>query len=415
METQALALHQVFEDNKIFGSIIESWQGPRVLVYRIKLHSADSRTISRVRDLADPIQSQLLSPNVRVSMVNGVVHIEIPSPWPVDIPAYRLRGTGLIVPLGATGRLTDEGEVETVDMDFGDPSYPHLGVVGATGTGKTTAMQAICYHLARQNSPRDVRFAVVAPENKLDRWTQVTNLPHSTHGIGQLTEIRQFMAWAAKLAITRRAGSRPHWFVVIDDVLALLKVVNIRDALGTLASQGREPGIHLIIGSQKLGESGAGGSDITANLRARLLLAAASAQDAAMLAGRSRTGAESLEGSGDALLVRGSKQERVSVAMATAEDFSAFPIRQFAKYPWQDYGSAVAVDDTVDIIEVLGALKPGDPLPEGPLLKMIEPDEHDKEVLRLVYDLTGSSNMTLKIVYGGKNGRVLKWLNEVIK
>ena len=235
----------------------------------------------------------------------------------------KLRGSGLEVPLGATGRLTDEGAIETVNVDFSDPAYPHLGVVGATGTGKTTAMQAICFHLARQNRPRDLRFAVVAPENKLARWEPVTNLPHATHGVGDPGEIKQFMKWAAHFATTRKYGW-PKWFIVIDDVLALLKMIDMKDALGTLAAQGREPGIHLIIGSQKLGESGAGGSDVTANLRARLLLAAASAQDAAMLAGRSKTGAEALEGSGDALLVRGARQERVAVAMATPDDFFRF-------------------------------------------------------------------------------------------
>ena len=170
-----------------------------------------------------------------------------------------------------------------------------------------------------------MRFAVVAPENKAGRWRCVTDLVDSTHCVGDPDEVKQFMRWAADLARRRKAGSLPHWFIVIDDVLALLKTVDMRGELGVLAAQGREPGMHLLLGSQKLGESGAGGSDVTANLRTRLLMAAASAQDAAQLAGRARTGAEALEGAGDALLVCGSKQERVSVAMAMGSDFDALP------------------------------------------------------------------------------------------
>ena len=101
------------------------------------------------------------------------------------------------------------------------------------------------------------------------------------------------------------------------------------------------------------------------------------------------------------------------MAMATADDFFSFPIRKSATYPWLGFGEEVLLPIEADILDALRGLQPGDPLPKGPLLRMVEPDAHDTEVLRLAYALTGEkTNKTLEWVYGGKNGRVSKWLHQ---
>lgn len=418
MESQALALHRVFEDNKVMGSLMESWQAPRWLVYRVRLHNFDKRTVDRAEALAGPIRSALGTDSVNVYTHLGVVHIEVPSPWPVSIGGSKLRGAGLRVPLGTTGRYTIDKSYDTIDMDFANPSTPHLLVVGATGSGKSTAIKAIMYHLIRQNG-RNVRFAIAAPENKVAAdWRTLADFMQVSAVIFEPDELMAFANWAAAQVVTRPAQRLPHWFLIFDDLPALLRKTKIKGALAEIAAQGRTPGIHLIIGTQRVGEDGAGGAAVTDNLTTRLVMATATAQSAAQLAGRGRTGADALTDSGDAMLIHGSEKTRVPIAAVSEADMADLlyangGIRRSLIHPWTDQPRQEVEPPSTSVLNTLQMLRPGDPLPKGPLLRMTQPDTEAYEVLRLAYHLTGGkTNQTLYWIYGDKNPRLAKWLKE---
>lgn len=104
------------------------------------------------------------------------------------------------------------------------------------------------------------------------------------------------IAWLVDL-MHQRTGSgqdTPHLFVFLDDLLNLLGVVEVTKGLKQLASLGRAAGIHLVIGTQRLGGTGSGGAAVTGNIPTRLVFGTADAQDAALFSGRGDSGAEKL-------------------------------------------------------------------------------------------------------------------------
>ena len=71
-------------------------------------------------------------------------------------------------------------------------------------------------------------------------------------------------------------------------------MTDVSNELVELASLGRAAGIHLIVGTQRLGKRGAGDAAVTGNMPTRLVFGTADAQNAAFFSGRADSGAENL-------------------------------------------------------------------------------------------------------------------------
>ena len=136
---------------------------------------------------------------------------------------------------------------------------------------------------------------------------------------------------------TQSGQESPHLFVFLDDLLNLLGVTAVDGQLAQLASLGRGAGIHLIVGTQRLGEKGAAGSLVTGNIPTRLVFGTADAQDAALFTGRGGSGAEKLgRYPGDALLVTDGGTQRLAVGYITDAHLTNLPQQPDSWRPWRN-------------------------------------------------------------------------------
>jgi hypothetical protein len=317
----------VLINEKLLAHMAGGVQGPQTMTFLVQLYEPTVANLNRAAKLRGAIEAAIHDGPVRVYSVRGVLHVEIPSPWPVMVPGPILRGRGLDIPLGLTGLNEPLG----VDL----LRDPHLLCVGPTRRGKTTAMRLIAYQAARQNSAGSVRM--IAMTFKPGDWQAFGNLFQTMAIITNPTEAAACLTWLRDASL-RRAGRTqvaPHYLVFVDDLLNLLGMVDVANVLMETASIGGGVGIHLIIGTQRLGEKGAGSAAVTGNIPNRLVFGTADAQDAAQFSGRGKSGAEVLgKHKGDALLVTDGGSQRLAVAYVGDADLTTLRQNPNEARPW---------------------------------------------------------------------------------
>lgn len=449
MVEQAIA--GAFVNNGLPLHLCGSLQGPHTLTFGLRLYQPTQTNINKALKLAGAIEAAIVDSPARVYMDNGLIYVEVPSPTPVVVKGTTLHGQGLAVPVGMTARQTIAG------IDFA--VNPHLLLVGPTNRGKTTAARLLAYHLAQQNSPRQARFLVFTFKPK--DWQAFGRLAHTLAVITDPWEAEQMLTWLVELMHQRTSSGQetPHLFVFLDDLLNLLGVVEVTKLLKQLASLGRAAGIHLIIGTQRLGESGSGGAAVTGNIPTRLVFGTADAQDAALFSGRGDSGAEKLgRYVGDALLINDGGAYRLAVGHVTDADLTHLPQGAGGRRPWrgksqpQPNGTPRSAHQetlgrkptqaqptpippptskrpTVPPFSQGERRRDAAPSPSPFLSGMREtgrtlpdrpPTEEERQHLRRLYEETGSKRAALKVAYGGvvsEDGytpKTRRWLNEAL-
>ena len=325
MAEQAIA--GAFVNNGLAIHLCGSLQGPHTLTYGLRLYQPTQSNLNKALRLSGAIEAAIVDSPARVYMDNGLIYVEIPSPTPLVVDGTTMQGQGLAVPIGMTARQTIAG------IDF--ENNPHVLLVGPTNRGKTTAARLLAYHLAKQNRPSLARFIVSTFKPK--DWQAFVGLAHTLAIITAPEESAAMIDWLVNLMHQRTSTGRetPHLFVFLDDLLNLLGVVDVAKGLKQLASLGRAAGIHLVIGTQRLGETGSGGAAVTGNIPTRVVFGTADAQDAALFSGRGDSGAEKLgRYPGDALIVNDGGTQRVAVGWISNAELSTLPHQQNERRPW---------------------------------------------------------------------------------
>ncbi len=423
------AIASAFVNDGLPAHLLGGNQGPHTLTFALRLYKPTKASLAKALKLSGAVEAAIGDSPVRIYSESGVMFVEAPSPVPVIVYGNTLRGEGLAVPVGMTARRSIAG------IDF--EASPHVLLVGPTNVGKTTAARCIAYHLARQNPAWHCRFIVATFKPK--DWKAFASLDHTFAVIVTPQETEQAIRWLKDVMYRRTAKEldTPKVFLFLDDLLNLLGVVDgdVAGDLRELASLGRAAGIHLIIGTQRLGEIGAGGAAITGNIRTRLVFGTADASDATQFTGRGESGAKKLgRYKGDALLVREGSTQRVAVAYVSDDDLATLRQNPDDWRPWQNVqrkvqdesnaGTGSPMERALDAI--LGAKTPlankpvlsGSTLVAGssaPLLVGPARTEFDRQLVLLIYRRTGSKNQTYKAVWGHKNGDTQRWLNEILQ
>ncbi|OGN16664.1 MAG: hypothetical protein A3C88_02770 [Candidatus Yanofskybacteria bacterium RIFCSPHIGHO2_02_FULL_50_12] len=230
----------------------------------------------------------------------------------------------------------------------GNPVYgglekmPHLLVAGATGTGKSVAINAILLSLLYKHSPSVLKLLLIDP--KRVELTLYNDIPHLiTPVITDNKKVLGALKWAVSEMDRRydqlsRVGSKdmfsynakmterketimPAIVIVIDELADLMASYgrDVEAAIVRLAQMSRAVGIHLILSTQRPSVEVITGL-IKANITSRVALSVASQIDSRTII--DMAGAEKLLGKGDMLFLSGdtAKPRRLQGALVTEKE-----------------------------------------------------------------------------------------------
>ncbi len=177
LHANSLILQKKLADFGVDGEVTAVRPGPVITMYEFK--PAPGVKVRRIVLLADDLAMALRAVSVRIlAPIPGesVVGIEIPNARRetvylrevIESDAYQSAESNLTFALGkdigGTPFVTDLGRM------------PHLLVAGATGTGKSVAINAMILSILFKSTPRDVQFIMVDP--KMLELTVYEDVPH---------------------------------------------------------------------------------------------------------------------------------------------------------------------------------------------------------------------------------------------
>jgi DNA segregation ATPase FtsK/SpoIIIE, S-DNA-T family len=216
---------------------------------------------------------------------------------------------------------------------------PHLLVAGTTGSGKSVCISAMICCLIMNNSPSDLRLAILDP--KKVELVHFNGLPHL---LGQVETTVERMLAVLRWAVTemenrykllesqksrdidafnrkmQRKGMEPlpRIVILVDEMADLMMAApeQTEQNVVRLAQMARGVGIHLVVATQRPSTDVLTGV-IKANFPARIAFTVASAIDSRVIL--DTNGAETLLGRGDMLFMNSdaSSPQRVQGVMVT--------------------------------------------------------------------------------------------------
>ena len=228
-------------------------------------------------------------------------------------------------PSSAALGIDDDGTPVYIDI----ARMPHMLIAGATGSGKSVALDAILCSLLFCASPSQVQFVLIDP--KRVELGAYAGLPHlakpiitsTPEAIQTLQQLEYAMDNRYK-ALERGKPIGPRMVIVIDELADLMLTSRkaAEHSIVRIAQLGRAAGIHLILATQKPLVSVVTGL-IQANTPCKLALQTASTGDSVRILGHK--GAEKLLGRGDALLKLPDRVQeiRLQCAYTAPEDIAA--------------------------------------------------------------------------------------------
>ena len=303
-----------------FGNPIRDQKGKQIVKRqeqktRVKVDSI----LQREKDLS----LALRTPNLRIEtpvMGKAQVGIEIPNQEPAPVTLRSImesteyqkirKKSDLPVALGkGTG-----GENIALDL----AKMPHLLIAGATGAGKSVALNAIVAGLLMERSPAELRMLLVDP--KRVELTPYNGIPHLLCPVvvevdevvgmlkGVINEMMNRYRQMEEIGVRNieaynkrmRDDKMPFLLIVVDELADLMMTAafDVEQSLCRLAQLGRATGIHLILATQRPSVDVVTGL-IKANFPSRVSFGVTSHIDSRTIL--DTNGAEKLLGKGDML------------------------------------------------------------------------------------------------------------------
>jgi len=138
---------------------------------------------------------------------------------------------------------------------------PHLLIAGATGSGKSVALNGIIHTLLMKQSPFTCQFVLIDP--KKVELMQYEPLPHTARYASEPPEIVRSLQWACEETDRRFSAMQkarikeyngPHLYVIIDELADLMVSMKKETLplLQRLAQVGRAARVHLIACTQNV-------------------------------------------------------------------------------------------------------------------------------------------------------------------
>jgi len=347
---------------KVECSVAGRTTGP--VVTQFEVVPAPGVKAGRIISLADDLAITMRAPSIRVAPIpgKGAVGVEVPNPTARIVTLRELLESGewdrarSALPV-ALGRDL-EGKAVVADL----AKMPHLLIAGATGSGKSVAINTIITSLVYRYTPRELRFLMVDP--KMVELSIYNALPHLRHKVvTNNNDAAAVLKWAVyemnrRYELLQANGARnvvdfnrkvtdgkelrnpkrpaanlttvaneepdtpppppddehytegllPYIVLVVDELADLMMTVQgeVETPLAMLAQKARAIGIHLILATQRPSVNVITGL-IKANFPSRIAFKVASKVDSRTIL--DGNGAEALLGNGDMLFLPPGKNE----------------------------------------------------------------------------------------------------------
>ena len=273
-------LNKTLLDFGIEGRVLEVHPGPVVTMYEFE--PAPGVKVGRILNLSDDLALAMKALSIRIiAPIPGksVVGIEVPNHVRekillremVECQAFSKSRSRLSLALGKD----ISGGAFMADL----ARMPHLLIAGATGTGKSIAVNAMVLSILFKSTPEDVRFLMVDP--KMLELSAYEGIPHLITPV--ITEPKR--AAVALKSIVAEMGKRyklmavkgakniemynrmvaepgsedpahrrlPYIVVIIDELADLMMTSgkDVEECLVRLSQMARASGIHLIVATQR--------------------------------------------------------------------------------------------------------------------------------------------------------------------
>ena len=415
-------------------------RGPTVTRYELSL--GDGVKVAKVTSLSRDIAYTMAATDVRIlAPIPGrsAIGIEVPN------ELRELVSIGDLL-VSQEARTANHPLDVAVGKDISGRSVflnisttPHLLIAGATGAGKSSAINCIITSVLMRATPYQVKLILIDP--KQVEMGQYARLPHLlTAPVTNPKKAANALGWAVKEMERRydvlvEAGFRdiagynaaydrgemtveagqpadkqfsriPYVLIVVDELNDLMMVAarDVEDCITRIAQKARAVGIHLIVATQRPSVNVITGV-IKANIPARMAFAVSSLTDSRVIL--DQPGAEKLIGMGDILMLPGntSVSQRLQSAWVSENEVKKVVGHWRRQAPEVTYVSGVEGDvNTSGSASVFGGSSG---------------DEGDDELMRQAMDLVvrtqqGSTSMLqrkLKVGFA-RAGRLMDLLEQ---
>jgi S-DNA-T family DNA segregation ATPase FtsK/SpoIIIE len=450
---------------KVEGTIAGRTSGP--VVTQFEIVPAPGVKSGRIVSLADDLAITMRATSIRVAPIpgKGAVGVEVPNPTAKMVTLRELLESGewergrAILPI-ALGRDL-EGKPVVTDL----AKMPHLLIAGATGSGKSVAINTIVTGLVYRYMPTELRMLMIDP--KMVELSMYNALPHLRHTVVTNNhDAARVLKWAVQ-EMNRRyevfhangarnivdfnrkvdegkplkmparpkpnltqisadaettappppdaeaytEGKLPYIVIVVDELADLMMTVQgeVETPLAMLAQKARAIGIHLILATQRPSVNVITGL-IKANFPSRIAFRVASKVDSRTIL--DQNGAEALLGNGDMLFLPPGKSEalRIQGAYIGTEETEAL-------MEWfRAHGPAPAAPTPEDdILAMMRAQETADDGGDGEQYETGERDALFREAAEVCIQNQGGSTSLLqrKLRIGyGRAARIIDQLHE---
>lgn len=331
LRMQSKLVEKKLEDFGVRGQVVEVSPGPVITTFEYK--PAPGVKINKIVNLTDDLALALRATSIRiVAPIPGkaVIGIEIPN------AARQMVRFKEVVASSVFGKAKSKLTICLGKDIVGNPvvteldKMPHLLIAGATGTGKSVALNSMICSLLYKSNPDEVKLIMVDP--KRIELSTYDGIPHLiTPVVINVKKATNALFWAVRemerryeLLSEKKARNIKQYnnkiekekkpaegetleklpfIIIIIDELADLMIVASRDvevALTRLAQMARAAGIHLILATQRPSVDVLTGI-IKANFPTRLTFQVSSKTDSRTII--DMNGAENLLGDGDMLFL----------------------------------------------------------------------------------------------------------------